>query len=271
MTKNIFTSVIYKKGKNMKINSIQNFSRINFTKNKTSKTDRPIKTSVAQDTLDMSFINIKNAPNYDEAMAILNVAFEETSDIDKRIFLNLYCKNADGSINLQTAMTFSAYVLINDLSSYEEINNAYMMLLNENDQFDYDKADFIMFGIGEMSKYYFQNNHQSIKLIQEDPNLARAYMQIILSNIADSNRKEDGSIDFPKAEQALNDWLEYTSSDKFYLNSNIMIDIINENQEEEILPMNQAIKKYPSLAQGYDNGLFKLYTISENRTTPYLN
>ena len=69
MTKNIFTSVIYKKGKNMKINGIQNFSKINFTKNKTSKTDRPIKTSVAQDTLDMSFINIKNAPNFDEGMA----------------------------------------------------------------------------------------------------------------------------------------------------------------------------------------------------------
>ena len=168
-------------------------------------------------------------------------------------------------------MTFSAYVLINDLSTYEEINNAYTMLLDENDQFDYDKADFIMFGIGEMSKYYFQSNHQSIKLIQEDPNLARAYMQIILSNIADSNRKEDGSIDFPKAEQALTDWLEYTSSDEFYLNSNIMIDVISENQEEEILPINKAIKKYPSLAQGYDNSLFKLYAISENRTTPNLS
>lgn len=253
----------------MKINNIQNFSRINFAKNKTSKTNRPIKTDIPQDTIDLSFINIKKAPNYNEGMEVLNTVFDELSDIDKRIFLNLYCKNADGSINLEIASTFSTYVALLSLSTLEEINNNYMLLLDKYDQFDKDKADFIMYGIGEMSRYYFENNNQSIQLIKNKPDIAKAYMQIVLSNIADSNRKEDGSLDIPKAKQALKDWLKYTSNDKFYLNSNIMIDIPNEHQEQNILSLSQAMKKYPNFAESFNNGLFKLYAISENEATHY--
>ena len=256
----------------MKINCIQNFSKINFAKAKAQKTSTPIKTQAQQDNLDMSFINIKNAPNFKEGMAILNDTFgDEFLDVDKRIFLTKFCKASDGSIDLDVTSMFSTFVSLFGLSTLREIINAHDILLDENQNFDIDKAFFILDGCAKMSNYFSQNDPSSIALMRSNSFLANSSIFNSLSTIADSNKKEDGTIDTKKAMQSLDDWLNYITANKANLNSEIMTIIQNNEGDLEVVSIDDVIKKYPKYKEVYDNDLYRIFGILNYNSEGPLN
>lgn len=197
------------------------------------------------------------------AYVVLQELFGNRMTFDEKgYFLNTFCKNPDGSTDVNRIAGLVALFELIEPDCFNISEKILNMLLDKDGSFNLTKCAFAIESIEFLVNYIEKNDPNFAQLLQEDSSQAKTLIVNLLKGLIYQNETQNGEFDIEKARESLSAWVEYAQNNKAYLNETLFVEVHDlSEQSVSQLSVNRLIKKYPHRKIYFDNLPYRLCSL----------